>query len=283
MKLRKALEKAKEVRGEEGGSPEKFSPSTKKILPPAKKRLPGDDWKPPVYSESLSRQLDTKTVLNNRCVCIAPDAPQLDSYKVLRTKIHQMSREKGWNSVMITSPHAGEGKTLTSINLALTFSKAYNQTVLLVDCDLRNQNVHRMLGFESSFGLIDYLIDNKPLQEFIIWPGIEKLTLISGGRTIHDSTELLGSERMKTLVQELKSRYKDRYVLFDVAPVLVGADALALAPYVDGIVMVVEQGRTSMRDVNKALEVLPQEKFLGFVMNREKDTQPKKYQYYPGG
>jgi non-specific protein-tyrosine kinase len=276
MKLRKALEKAKEVRGEEARSPEKISL-------PAKKRQPNGDWKPPVYSESLSRQLDTKTVLNNRCVCIAPDAPQLDSYKVLRTKIHQMTQEKGWNSVMITSPLAGEGKTLTSINLALTFSKAYNQTVLLVDCDLRNQNIHRMLGFESSFGLIDYLMDNKPLQEFIIWPGIEKLSLISGGRTIHNSTELLGSERMKTLVQELKSRYKDRYVLFDVAPVLQGADALALAPYVDSIVMVVEQGRTSMRDVNKALEVLPQEKFLGFVMNRQKDNQPKKYQYYPGG
>jgi non-specific protein-tyrosine kinase len=275
MKLRKALEKAKEFRGEVAGSPEKIS-----LL--AKKRLPDDDWKPPVYSESLSRQLDTKTVLNNRCVCIAPDAPQLDSYKVLRTKIHQMTQEKGWNSVMITSPQAGEGKTLTSINLALTFSKAYNQTVLLVDCDLRKQNIHRILDFESSYGLIDYLIDNKPLHEVIIWPRIEKLTLISGGRTIHNSTELLGSERMNTLVQELKSRYKDRYVLFDVAPVLMGADALALAPYVDSIIMVVEQGRTSMRDVNKALEVLPQEKFLGFVMNRQKDIQSKYYRYYPG-
>jgi non-specific protein-tyrosine kinase len=109
------------------------------------------------------------------------------------------------------------------------------------------------------------------------------LTLISGGRTIHDSTELLGSEKMKTLVKELKTRYKERYVLFDVAPVLQGADALALAPYVDAIVMVVEQGRTSMRHVNQALEVLPQEKFLGFVMNRQKDNQSQKYQYYPGG
>jgi non-specific protein-tyrosine kinase len=282
MKLRKALEKAKETRGEEGRSAVKVSLPAKETRPASKKR-PEDDWKPPVYSESLSRQLDTKTVMNNRCVCIAPDAPQLDSYKVLRTKIHQMTQEKGWNSVMITSPYAGEGKTLTSINLALTFSKAYNQTVLLVDGDLRNQNIHKVLGFESSFGLIDYLVDSKPMQELIIWPGIEKLTLISGGRTIHDSTELLASERMKTLVQELKSRYRDRYVIFDVAPVLVGADALALAPFVDAIVMVVEQGQTSMRDVNKALEVLPQDKFLGFVMNRQKDNPSQKYQYYPGG
>lgn len=273
MKLRKALAKAKAARGDVTGNPEKIPRF-------AAKRLPDDDWKPPVYSISLSRELDTQTVLNNRCICIAPDAPELDCYKVLRTKIHQMSQEKGWNSVMITSPRAGEGKTLTSINLALTFSKAYNQTVLLVDCDFRNQNIHRIMGVESGFGLIDYLMDNKPLQEFIIWPGIEKLTLISGGRTIHNSSELLGSERMKTLVKELKSRYNDRYVLFDAAPVLLGADTLALAPYVDCTIMVVEQGRTSMRDVNKALELLPQDKFLGFVMNRQKDFQPKKYQYY---
>jgi non-specific protein-tyrosine kinase len=276
MKLRKALDKAKIARGEELKYPKQLNPAVPK-------KLPENDWEPPVYSRSTSVKLDAETLLSNRCVCIAPDAAQLDSYKVLRTKIHQMTQEKGWNNVMITSPHAGEGKTLTSINLALTFSKAYNQTVLLVDCDLRYQNIHRMLGFKSSFGLIDYLMDNKPLQEFIIWPGIEKLTLISGGRTIHNSTELLGSERMKTLVQELKSRYKDRYIIFDVAPVLLGADALALAPFVDSIIMVVEQGRTSMRDINKALEVLPQEKFLGFVMNRQKDIQSKKYHYYQRG
>ena len=273
MKLRKALEKAKAERGGE-------SVPRIKVTRSAAKRLPNNDWKPPVYSDSLSRELDTKKVLNNRCVCIAPDAPQLDSYKVLRTKIHQITQEKGWNSVMITSPYAGEGKTLTSINLALTFSKAYNQTVLLVDSDLRNQNVHRVLGFRSRYGLIDYLMDNKPLQELIIWPGIEKLTLISGGQTIHNSAELLGSDRMKSLVQELKSRYQDRYVIFDVAPILLGADALALAPWVDSIVMVVVQGQTSMRDINKALELLPQEKLLGFVMNRQKNLQPKRYYYY---
>lgn len=226
-------------------------------------------WQPPVYSESASIDLDPDIMRENRCVGFTAEGPELDSYKVLRTKIQQVTQLKGWNTVLITSPQSGEGKTLTSINLALTFSKAYNQTILLVDCDLRQQNVHKRFGLNSPCGLIDYLVDDKPMKEVIIWPKIDQLTLISGGRTIQNSAELLGSPRMKDLVVEMKSRYDDRYVLFDAPPVLLGADTLALAPYVDCLIMVVEEGRTSMRAVQKAIRLIAKEKFLGFVLNRQ--------------
>ena len=85
---------------------------------------------------------------------------------------------------------------------------------------------------------------------------------------------------MKALVQEMKTRYDDRYVLFDAPPVLIGADAIALAPCMDSIVMVVEKGRTTDRDVQKAVEMLPQEKFLGFVMNRQNHSKIKDGHYY---
>jgi len=264
MKLRKSLEKAKQQRGEAV------------VAPAAEFTMGGDrefaegDWQPPVYTKSTRIDLDSQALVRNRCVCIEADAPQLESYKVLRTKIQQLTKEKGWNTVMITSAEAGEGKTFTAVNLALTFARAYNQTVMLVDCDFRRQSIQKMMGFESDAGLIDYLVDGRPLSEFIIWPGIDKLTLISGGRTVEDSSELLDSARMKDLVQELKTRYDDRYILFDVPPVLGSADALALAPYVDCIVMVVAEGRSSMRSVQKAVEAIPQEKFLGFVMNKQK-------------
>jgi non-specific protein-tyrosine kinase len=123
-------------------------------------------------------------------------------------------------------------------------------------------------------------VEDKPLKEFIIWPGIDKLTLISGGRTIQNSTELLGSPKMKALIDEMKSRYDDRYILFDAAPVLIGADALALAPLVDCIIMVVEEGRTSTKDVQKAIEMIPREKFLGFVLNRQSKAIAEDYNYY---
>ena len=180
---------------------------------------------------------------------------------------------------MITSTKPGEGKTLTAVNLALTFSKEYNQTVLLVDCDLRKQSIHKVLGVETGTGLIDYLMDVKPLADCIVWPGIEKLTLISGGLPVEQSAELLGSPRMKSLIIEMKSRYDDRHLIFDAPPILSGADTLTLAPLMDGIIIVVEEGRTSMRDLQKAIEQIPVEKFLGFVMNRQKIVK-NNYQYY---
>jgi len=123
---------------------------------------------------------------------------------------------------------------------------------------------------------VDYLAGEQELKSLITWPGIDQMTVISGGRTAVNSAELLGSVRMKALVQELKSRYEDRYVLFDAAPVLSGADAIALASHVDCIVMVVEEGRTALRDAKKALAMLPQEKFLGFVLNRQGQPERKR-------
>jgi non-specific protein-tyrosine kinase len=126
-------------------------------------------------------------------------------------------------------------------------------------------------------------LKDQPLEELIIWPSVDKLTLISGGRTSSNSSELLGSPQMKTLVQEMKSRYEDRYIIFDTSPVLIGDDAIVLAPYTDSIIMVVEEGHTSIKDVKRALEMLPQEKFLGFVLNRQINALSDKYYgYYKG-
>lgn len=275
MKLKKALDKAKKAREEETQTTSSGSPAFEVKVVKAESISP-------VYSESRSIGLNPKKVSENRCVCISPDAPEIDSYKVVRTQIQLRARENGWNTVMVTSVQPGEGKTLTSINLAMTFAKEFNHTVLLVDCDLRRQNIHQYLGLSSDRGLIDYLRDGRPLKDLIIWPGIEKLTLISGGRTIQDSTELLGSPRMKSLVTEMKARYEDRFVFFDVPPILAGADAIAFAPLVDCILMVVEAGRTSIHDVKKALELIPKDKFMGFVLNRSDytDFSGKYYRYY---
>jgi non-specific protein-tyrosine kinase len=277
MRLRKAQEKAKKAKKLKGQQ------MPKKIVP-VEHRVSGNNWKPPVYTDSTQVKLDHECLLDNRCICISPDAPELESYKVLRTKIQQLTKEKGWNTLMITSANDGVGKTFTAVNLSLTFARAYNQTVLLVDCDFHRQSVQQMMGFKSDAGLIDYLVDGRALNEFIIWPGIDKMTVISGGRTFDDSSELLDSPRMKKLVKELKTRYDDRYIIFDVPPILGSADALALTPYIDCIVMVVEEGKTTMRDVRKAVEAIPQDKFLGFVMNRQKVGWSRyRPNYYKGG
>jgi protein-tyrosine kinase len=233
-------------------------------------------WVSPSYSLSRSVQLDPKEMEEKRCVAILTDSPEVEPYRILRTQIIKRIQERGGNTIMITSPLPGEGKTLTAVNLAFTFAREFKQTVLLVDCDLRRQQVHRMLGYDSDKGIIDYLIRDVPMNELIVWPGIEKLTVISGGSTVQESSELLGSPRMKELVASMKDRYPDRYVLFDAPPVLSAADALALAPLVDHILLVVQAGKTPMPDINRALQLLQNEKVLGIVMNRM-DTPSHSY------
>jgi non-specific protein-tyrosine kinase len=305
MKLKKLIEKAKQQRrepqtkaGQEALSPKKseFKPdhlnaenlSSEMHVneerrefhredPNQYKNTTQLDWISPVYSVSKAVELDLEALARNRCICLFPDSPEAEFYKVLRTNIQHRVRQNQWNTIMITSAQPKEGKTLTAINLALTFAKEFDQTVLLVDCDLRRQSIHRYLNLSLDKGIVDYLLNGCSLKDLIVWPNIEKFTLISGGKTIGNSVELLGSPRMKTLVQELKHCYDDRFIIFDTPPVLGWADAITFAPLVDCILMVVQEGRTSIQDVAKAIEMLPAEKFLGFVLNRRKSPMQKYY------
>ncbi|MGD0276854.1 MAG: polysaccharide biosynthesis tyrosine autokinase [Syntrophales bacterium] len=235
-------------------------------------------WVSPVYTKSRAIKLDSNVLAKNRLVAMNYDSPEVDYYKVLRTRILRRTQDQGGRSIMITSTLPEEGKTLTAINLALTFAREYEHTVLLVDCDLRKQQIHKLLGYPSEKGLANYLFDNCPLSELIVWPGIEKFTVISGGRTLSESSENLASPQMKDLMTDMKNRYPERYIFFDAPPILVGADAIAFAPLVDWIIVVVQAGKTSMLDVNRALQLIPKDKFLGLVLNRQ-TSQFRKYPY----
>jgi len=237
-------------------------------------------WISPNYRISRAVQLVPDKILSNRCVGFFTNSPEVENYRLLRTQIQQRVRENGGNTLMVTSSVPNEGKTLTSINLAFTFAREFQQTVLLVDCDLRKQSIHEYLGYESRKGLIDYLRDNASVSELITWPGVEKLTIISGGRTTIGSSELLGSPRMKELVADMKTRYPDRFIIFDVPPILSAADALAFAPLVDYILMVVRSGFTPIQEISKSLRLMPQEKIIGLVLNRQKSTAEYYNSYY---
>ena len=219
------------------------------------------------YDRSRSVQLDAETLEDNRLVAFAGDGPEVEHFRLIRTQILQRAGGKGGVTVMVTSALPGEGKTLVAVNLALTFAKEYNQTALLVDCDLRQQAIHKTLGFPGDRGLVDYLVHECPVPDLMVWPGIEKLTVISGGRTLSGSTELLGSPRMRELVVDLKRRYPERYVFFDVPSLLASADPLAFAPLVDYVV--VQAGKTAAAEIRKALKMLPREKIVGLVLNRQ--------------
>lgn len=276
MNLRKALDRAKKER--------EFQ--TDGTMGPVSKAGPaaGSGWQPPVYSQSRTVTIDVPTAVKNHCVALSPDFAEVNYYKVLRTQLRQIGRQKAWNTIMVTSACPNEGKTVTAINLAATFAKEYNHTVLLVDADLRMQMIHRYLGYSSDLGLLDYLEDKAAMNDIIAWPGIDKFTIISGDRVVEDSSELIGSPRMQSLMDELKHRYDDRYIIFDAPPILGVADVLAFTPLVDCILVVVGEGITTNQDLKKALEMLPQEKIAGFVLNRFKGPNKlyDKYAYRYG-
>lgn len=192
-----------------------------------------------------------------------------DAYKILRTQVFQRLREKGWNSLAVTSPGAHEGKTLVAINLAISLAMEVNYTVLLVDADLRRPSVHDCLGIQAEYGLSDYLTADKPLSELLIHPeGIAGLVVLPGGRPLSNSAEMLNSQKMARLVQELKARYPSRIILFDLPPLLSAADALAFSPYVDAALLVIEDGKTQMEDVRHAVGLLQGTNVIGTVLNK---------------
>jgi non-specific protein-tyrosine kinase len=238
-------------------------------VPP--RQMPG--WISPNYTSSRAVQLSPSVVLANRGIIFEAESATVDAYKMLRTQILQRLQQTNGRTVMITSAVPGEGKTVTAINLAFTFAKEFQQTVLLVDGDLQQQRIHQYLGYESDKGLINYLLDDCPVNDLFTWPGIEKITLISGGRTFGESSEILGAPRMRELIDNMKSRYPERYVFFDVPAIKSGADALVFAPMVDHVLLVVEEGKTSINDIKKSIAMLPEGKLLGLILNRHRQDR----------
>jgi capsular exopolysaccharide synthesis family protein len=195
--------------------------------------------------------------------------PFVDAYKILRTQVTHRLRENGWNVLGVTSPGYGEGKTLTAVNLAISLAMETTQTVLLVDSDLRDPSVHRAFGLKDCRGLADYLLDGTPLEDLLLHPGIGRFVLLPGGRPISSSTEILTSPKMVALVEELKHRYPARIVIFDLPPLLHTADVLAFSPYTDALLMVVEEGKTTGDELQRALGLVKSSRpVLGTVLNK---------------
>lgn len=227
------------------------------------------EWSPPDYGQSSRVRVDYQRA--DACHCLLTDTmagEMLNNIKILRTRLLNLARTRGWRTILITSARPGEGKTVTAINLAFALAKEHRQTVVLVDGDLRNPCIADYLGFSVKNGLADYFLKKIPLSEIMVWPGVEKLVIVPGGRPIPDSAELIGSPEMQELVREMKERYQDRYILFDFPPLLNVADTLAFLPNVDCVLMVVEAGKTSSAEILQAKNLIPEEKLLGFVLNK---------------
>jgi len=195
------------------------------------------------------------------------------------------------NMIMVTSALPGEGKTFTSINLAMSIAMEMDKTVLLIDADVAKPDVTNRMGVEAEKGLIDVLIDDGlTLPEVMLKTNIPKLTLLPSGNRHVRSTELLASDRMRQLTLELSNRYPDRIIIIDSPPLLLTNEARVLAGLVGQVVLVTEESKTPQIAVKEAVEMLDANEIVGIVMNKGAKRSEgegyggyRGYGYYPYG
>jgi capsular exopolysaccharide synthesis family protein len=234
-----------------------------------------------VYTRTRRLNPDREFLSEQRLISGIEDKRIIDAYKLLRTRVMHRMVQNNWKTLGITSAGENEGKTLTCINLGISIAMKLDQTVLLVDADMRRPTVHSLFGFTPKLGLVDHLESGTSIEKMLVQPGVEGIVVLPGRSTTKRSSELLTSVEMAEFVDECKNRYPSRFVLFDLPPGLVGDDVVAFAPYLDAILIVVEDNSTQTTDLARTLEVLEDIELLGVVLNKSSEhMQGYDYHHY---
>jgi protein-tyrosine kinase len=211
--------------------------------------------------------LDPTVLERNRVLPQVADHAVSRAYKILRTRLLQRLAAKNWRSVAVTSTSPGDGKTLTTINLAVALSQDPNTRVCLVDLDLQHPQVAAQLGIQCERGLGEYLVGEAEVEQVIYNCGSPNLLVIPNTRTFDHSSEMLGSTRMLELLRLIETEMPAHIILFDMPP-LISDDVLTFAPRVDGVLLVVAEGVTERSSLEKSKELLAELNVLGVVLNR---------------
>lgn len=229
------------------------------------------------YTQTRCIDVPAETLKKNRVIMGMDNDAATTAYKMLRTQVLQRMKAHNWTSLAITSPGAGEGKTLTAINLAISLAREVNHTVLLVDADLRRPSISRYFGYTPEFGLYDYLVNDVHLPQIMFNPGIERLVILPGVNSVPNSSELLSAPKMVRLAEELKTRYPERLVLFDMPPLLAADDLLAFSPNIDAALLVMQEGKTKKEELRHAMDLLQAMNVVGTVLNQTTEASAAYY------
>jgi exopolysaccharide/PEP-CTERM locus tyrosine autokinase len=210
---------------------------------------------------------------------VDPDGYEADLFRLLRTRILFPQAGAPPRTILVTSAMAEEGKSFVAANLAINMARHVDQHVLLVDCDLRKPTIHTKFGFNGVKGLSEYLSESVGLPALLLKSGVEKLTILPSGAPPQNPSELISSAKMASLIQELKARYHDRYIILDSPPPMMAPETSAIAKSVDGILLVVKYGDTSMELVEELMARLDREKIIGAVINQFNRREFRRYSY----
>ncbi|MCC7460954.1 MAG: CpsD/CapB family tyrosine-protein kinase [Gammaproteobacteria bacterium] len=206
--------------------------------------------------------------------------PAAEGFRMLRTQVMQRMQQRGWNTLAVLAPTAGGGATTVALNLAMAISADPKRSALLVDFNLRRPGVAAALGIPGEPGVEQCLMNEYRVPEvFVRLKGYDHLMIAPAAGAVAQSSELLASEKARGLVAELKTRYQDRIVLFDLPPVLESDDALGFAPLVDAVLLVIAEGLTRIEDVRRCFELLKDRPVIGTVLNQSRAGGGVQYAY----
>lgn len=198
---------------------------------------------------------------------------------ILKTAFESDS-DRNKNILMVTSSVTGEGKSFTSMNLAMSIAYEYNYTVLLIDGDITKKMSSKVFGTTGSNGLIEYLTDKeKNLENLILKTNIEKLNLIPSGSNSERVTELFASNKMTNLINEISNRYNDRLIIIDTPPVLEDSSAKVLSELADQVLYVIEAEKTPKHIVEQGLKILGRDTDIGIILNKSNLRHNPSYYY----
>jgi len=220
------------------------------------------------YTQTKMHKIDPLLMRQRRVISLEKFGPESETFRLLRTKVLKQLRDNNWNSIGITAPSQGAGKSMVAVNLAIAMAMEVNQTVLLVDLDLRRPQLQHYFDFRVDKGLQDCLLHDTPIADVLVNPSIERLVILPGVGMMEGTSELLTGHKMREIVQELKQRYESRIIIFDLPPVLTGDDVLVSMEFFDSALLVVAEGESKPSDISKAIQLLSATNLLGTVLNK---------------
>jgi Mrp family chromosome partitioning ATPase len=216
---------------------------------------------------------DVDHIERNRIFPPGSTEPAASAFRMLRTQVLQRMDANGWRTLAIFSPGTNDGKTTTAINLAVTLACGQLHTVLLVEFDFKRPTLAQRFGLGPGFGSDDALSGKAGVQDCLYHAaGFDRLVIMPARMTLGNSSEILAGLRSREIVSELRSRYPERIVLFDLPPVLAADDALSFAPLVECGLVVAAEGRTRRKDLVRTIELLHKTPLVGTVLNRAADA-----------
>jgi Mrp family chromosome partitioning ATPase len=240
---------------------------------------PGTAQRAPLRSTVQRFAVDRPALRARRVVLSNESSAAARAYRMLRAQVLQRCRASGMRSLGIVSAANGEGKTLTAVNLAISLAAEPNQSVCLVDLDLRRPAVAATLGIAPAYGLESWLSTEAEPEALTVCEldDLPRLTVVPTLAPVPGSSEVLAGPRIRSLIKELKTASDSSFLIIDLPPALLSDDVLTLAPLLDGFMMVITEGRTRRDDVDRVLELLGRERMVGTVLNGSSASEQRAY------